>query len=502
MTAMFRLLLAGLACCLALPALAAFTDNGDGTVTDTVTGLMWDKCSWGQSNTTDCSGGAASSHTWADALALTVASPHRGYTDWRLPSKNELESLLDIAASNPAIDAAAFPNTVANGYWTSTTYALGSAWFADFDGSDTLADLKTSVRYVRLVRGGRSFESFDSMGDFTPAAFSFTAQTGIAVNTAVESNAIPLSGLTTVTGISISGGQYKINGGSYTSAPGAVGNGDQITLKLTSSASVSTLTTATLTVGGVGGAFNVTTAAAPVVHGVCGAVAATSFKPAGACASGTVNAAGVVRSASSWTWACDGSGGGTSTPANACAAAFGPTATNSGGAASEVSGGTWSFAPGGLAANQTSGFIATSGHGKSPPDLPPGYSFPHGLLDFVLQGGVPGSPATIMIVYPSALPAGTVYWKYGPEPGNAVPHWYQFPAVIAGNTVTLTITDGGQGDDDLNNTNGIIVDQGGPGVPGVLNIPTLSEWGMAVLSALMALFGLAWMRRREGVPAM
>ncbi len=46
----------------ALTAQAAFTDNADGTVTDTTTGLMWDKCSWGQT-ITNCSGDSASTHT-------------------------------------------------------------------------------------------------------------------------------------------------------------------------------------------------------------------------------------------------------------------------------------------------------------------------------------------------------------------------------------------------------------------------------------------------------
>ena len=68
--------LAGLLCALALPAWAAFTDNGNGTITDTTTGLVWDKCSRGQvwDNTTPpgtCTG-AASTHTWAAALAQAV----------------------------------------------------------------------------------------------------------------------------------------------------------------------------------------------------------------------------------------------------------------------------------------------------------------------------------------------------------------------------------------------------------------------------------------------
>lgn len=248
----------------------------------------------------------------------------------------------------------------------------------------------------------------------------------------------------------------------------------------------------------------------PVVNAVCGTVAATSFQPTnGLCSFGTLNAAGVVIGASSWTWACDGSGGGTSTTANACSASFGLTAPNSGGAAAQLTGGTWVFSASGTAANQTAGFIATTGHVKSPPSLPPGYTFPHGLFDFVLEGGVNGSTATITITYPTAIPANSVYWKYGPSPAGyncsgaacETAHWYQMPpaqAVIAGNTITLSITDGGVGDDDLAE-NGTIVDQGGPGVPvAATSIPTLSEWGMIILSSLMAMFGYVQMRQRKG----
>lgn len=63
---LLRLLPAVLASLLALPVFAAFTDNGDGTVTDSVTGLMWDKCSRGQTwgNGTPPAGKPA---WWADA---------------------------------------------------------------------------------------------------------------------------------------------------------------------------------------------------------------------------------------------------------------------------------------------------------------------------------------------------------------------------------------------------------------------------------------------------
>lgn len=228
---------------------------------------------------------------------------------------------------------------------------------------------------------------------------------------------------------------------------------------------------------------------AAAVDGACGSVAATSFLPtAGLCSAGNLSAAGVVRGNGAWTWSCDGTAGGTSTAPNACSASFGPTGANSGGAASVVSGGTWEFAPAGTGAAETSGFIPVSGHTKSPPDLPTGYAFPHGLVDFVLINGTPGSSATVTLTFPSALPPGSVWWKYGPTATTPTAHWYPYPgAVIAGNTVTLTITDDGDGDDAYT-TPGQIADPGGPGVPlgaGLQSIPTVSEWGMLILSALM-----------------
>jgi hypothetical protein len=98
--------------------------------------------------------------------------------------------------------------------------------------------------------------------DTTPDAFSFTPQTDLALGTAVESNTITVSGINTASPISIVGGEYSVNGGAYTALAGTVNNGSTVQVRQTSSANFSTLTTATLTIGGVNGAFNVTTLAA------------------------------------------------------------------------------------------------------------------------------------------------------------------------------------------------------------------------------------------------
>jgi hypothetical protein len=146
----------------------------------------------------------------------------------------------------------------------------------------------------------------------------------------------------------------------------------------------------------------------------------------------------------------------------------------------------------------SSGFVATSSLSGSPA-LPPGYTFPHGLMSLRLTTGTAGSSAAVDITYPAALPAGTVYWKYGRTASNNTAHWYPFAgAVISGSTITLTITDGADGDDDMDE-NGTIVDPGGPGEPEVITtaIPTLSEWGLIFLSCLLAMFGMVKARRRK-----
>ena len=58
------------------------------------------------------------------------------------------------------------------------------------------------------------------------------------------------------------------------------------------------------------------------------------------------------------------------------------------------------------------------------------------------------------ITLPANVLVGTQYWKYGPTPSNPTPHWYQ---------ISMGDDDGGLGDDDLT-ADGVIIDQGGPGI--------------------------------------
>ena len=130
------------------PAFADYTDYGNGTVTDNATGLMWDKCSWGQTWSSNTCSGTATTHTWSAALGVAVtanSASYRSYNDWRLPNKNELESLVKLdAATSPAIDTSAFPNTPSDPFWSSTTFApnTGDAWYVYFNNGDVGNDNK------------------------------------------------------------------------------------------------------------------------------------------------------------------------------------------------------------------------------------------------------------------------------------------------------------------------------------------------------------------------
>lgn len=98
--------------------------------------------------------------------------------------------------------------------------------------------------------------------DTTPEAFAFDAVAAAAPATAVTSNTVTIRGINTAAPIAIVGGEYRINGGAFTSASGTVNAGDMVNVRLTSAASAGAKVTATLTVGGVSAAFDVTTRAA------------------------------------------------------------------------------------------------------------------------------------------------------------------------------------------------------------------------------------------------
>ncbi len=125
-------------------SLGNYIDNGDGTITDTGTGLMWQKDT------------APGRYTWQEALSYCETSTLAGYNDWRLPNRNELQSIVDYGSNNPSINTTYFSGTEPSSYWSSTTYAINpiSAWSVSFDDGNISHFFKPSHLCVRAVRAG------------------------------------------------------------------------------------------------------------------------------------------------------------------------------------------------------------------------------------------------------------------------------------------------------------------------------------------------------------
>ena len=133
-----------------------YRDNGDGTVTDLVTNLIWKQCAEGLSGMA-CESGSALDLRWRTALEQGEEAQFAGSARWRLPNLKELESLVEKRCIDPAINSRFFPNTPPSLFWSSSPSAnySGDAWSVDFDDGFVNDSDKYWRGYVRLVRDGQ-----------------------------------------------------------------------------------------------------------------------------------------------------------------------------------------------------------------------------------------------------------------------------------------------------------------------------------------------------------
>jgi len=107
--------------------------------------------------------------------------------------------------------------------------------------------------------GGGSATVTVNTTDTVPNTFSLADQTDVAQGTLVQSTAFTVTGIDAPTAISVTGGEYSIDGGSYTSSPGTVSSGQTVRVRHTSSANPSTTVATVVTIGGISDTFSSTT---------------------------------------------------------------------------------------------------------------------------------------------------------------------------------------------------------------------------------------------------
>ncbi|MCI5194521.1 MAG: DUF1566 domain-containing protein [Candidatus Electrothrix sp. AU1_5] len=137
-------------------------DNGNGTITDLKTGLMWKQCLEGVSGSS-CEIGSPDTFTWQQALqqpgVVNNAGGFAGHTDWRLPNIRELISIVEEQCEAPVINLDRFPNTPPMSVvWSGSPNAncSGLAWVVDFSSGNSYYYVGRDGSYaVRLVRGGQ-----------------------------------------------------------------------------------------------------------------------------------------------------------------------------------------------------------------------------------------------------------------------------------------------------------------------------------------------------------
>jgi hypothetical protein len=280
-----------------------FTDNGNQTMSDNLTGLIWTKdpkLMVTRNPTFDKDGTFSDgSVTWQHAIDYILKlnmDVYLGFSDWRLPNVNELTSIVNISQADPAgwlTSPVGFGAFASYTYWTSSTYTTntGDAWSVSLNSLDRSGYGKTGNAQVWPVRGG-----------LAPPSSALSISKSGSGSGVVSSN---------VGSVAIT---WNVNNGSASYAAGTV-----VTLTATpDTTSIFTGWTGACTnasgpcVVTMDAARSVTATFNLKVNGVCNPVSHASIvtvaPTASLCSTGPASA---VTGSGPWNWTCGGSNGGT-----------------------------------------------------------------------------------------------------------------------------------------------------------------------------------------------
>jgi len=132
-----------------------FFDFNNGLVLHRPTQLIWARCALGQEWSGSGCSGEAEQMDWASALNAAANAELGGQSDWRLPNRNELSSIVESRCHDPALNGVIFPDSLAQAFWTSSPGSDDTAWQVAFDHGALVLRTGSETAAVRLVRGGR-----------------------------------------------------------------------------------------------------------------------------------------------------------------------------------------------------------------------------------------------------------------------------------------------------------------------------------------------------------
>lgn len=424
-----------------------------------------------------------------------------------------VELLLGGASLGTPVTAVLTGTDIANGfiYLAVTSGALGA------DGNKTFTGRITDVAGNLGAAGGSSTVVLDTTAPATPATpvLDLASDSGSSNSDRITSNTTPVINGTAESGSLVT--LYDSNGTTPLGSAVATGGAWSITT-ITLADGIHNLTVkasdAAGNVSAASGPLSITIDTRPLVFtsatagdgqvtlawtstaaSVVGAYTVTGT-PAGTCTTSTTSCvvSGLTNGTTyQFTGTVSGGGGIASAPISATPVRTeytGPV-LNLGNAAVAITGG------GNHCTLTSAGFNAVV-----PPNAPAGATQPVGVFRFTAEG-CPGDTLSVSLTYPQPLPAAVRFLKFGPPAAGQPVSWFELkPADYAlsngGRTVTYTVTDNQAGDS--NTAAGVIDDPFAPMVllapAGVTGVPTLSQWGLMLMSLLVGL--MAWRMRRVG----